>query len=466
MFSSATYTRRRQALLNADAPASGLVLLLGNEAAAMNYRGNPYPFRQDSTFLYYVGLDVPGLAAVIDLDDGQTRLYGDDPTLDDVIWMGDRPSVQALAERAGIETTAPRSTLVEDMTAAIDASRPVHFLPPYRDRQTRQLGDLTGIRAERVEAYASRPLMHTVVHHRSVKSAEEIDQIETAVRTTVRMHRSAMRRARPGRREREVAGFLSGIADAYGRGLSFRPTCSIRGEILHNHDYSRTMDAGDLFLVDAGATSPEYYAGDVTRVTPVDGTFTDRQRPLYKAVLAAQRAAIEAIEPGVPFRDVHLHAARVLTEHLKALGLMQGDVDEAVAAGAHALFFPHGLGHMMGLDVHDMENLGEDRVGYADDQDRSSQFGLHTLRLARPLRTGFVVTVEPGCYFIPALIDQWRAANKHEAFIDYETVADYADFGGIRIEDDVLVTDEGAQILGPDLPKAPSAVEALAQESG
>jgi len=466
MFPSATYARRRQALLDADSPNSGLVLLLGNEAAAMNYSNNPYPFRQDSTFLYYVGLDVPGLAAMIDLDDGHTCLYGDDPTLDDVVWMGDRPSVQALAERAGIETTAPRSILAEDVTAAIDANRPVHFLPPYRDRQARQLADLTGIHPERVEPYASRPLMHTVVHHRSVKSAEEIDQIETAVRTTVRMHRSAMRRARPGRREREVAGFLSGIAEAYGRGLSFRPTCSIRGEILHNHDYSRTMDAGDLFLVDAGATSPEYYAGDVTRVTPVDGTFTDRQRPLYEAVLDAQTAAIDAIEPGVPFRDVHLHAARVLTEHLKALGLMQGDVEEAVAAGAHALFFPHGLGHMMGLDVHDMENLGEDRVGYADDQERSSQFGLHTLRLARPLRTGFVVTVEPGCYFVPALIDQWRAEGRHEAFIDYETVADYADFGGIRIEDDVLVTDEGAQSLGPDLPKAPSAVEALAQESG
>jgi len=466
MFSSETYTRRRQAVLTADAPESGLVLLLGNEAAAMNYRGNPYPFRQDSTFLYYVGLDVPALATVIDLDEGRTCLYGDDPTLDDVIWMGDRPSVQALAERAGIETTAPRSTLSEDVGAAVDAGRPVHLLPPYRDRQARHLADLTGIRPERVEAYASASLLDTVVHHRSVKSAEEIDQIETAVRTTVRMHRWAQRRAHPGRTEREVAGFLSGIAEAHGRGLSFRPTCSVRGEILHNHEYTRTLESEDLLLVDAGATSPEHYAGDVTRVTPVGGTFTDRQRPIYEAVLDAQRAAIEAIEPGVSFRDVHLHAARVLTEHLNALGLMQGDVEQAVAAGAHALFFPHGLGHMMGLDVHDMENLGENRVGYADDQQRSSQFGLHTLRLARPLRTGFVVTVEPGCYFIPALIDQWRAEGTHAAFIDYETVADYADFGGIRIEDDVLVTDEGAQILGPDLPKAPAAVEALAQESG
>ena len=465
MFPPETYVRRRQALLDADTPASGLVVLLGNEATAMNYHANPYPFRQDSTFLYYVGLDVPALAAVIDLDEGRTQLYGDDPTLDDVIWMGDRPSVQALAEEAGIDATAPRSSLSVDVAEAIDANRPVHLLPPYRERQAQQLADLTGIRPGRIDAYASRSLLDTVVYHRSVKSAEEIDQIETAVRTTVQLHRAAMRRAQPGRPERAVAGALSGIADARGRGLSFRPTCSIRGEILHNHDYSQTMEAGDLLLVDAGGTSPEHYAGDVTRVTPVDGTFTARQRAIYEAVLDAQIAAIDAVKPGVPFRDVHLHACRVLTEHLKALGLMQGDVEEAVAAGAHALFFPHGLGHMMGLDVHDMENLGEDRVGYADDQVRSSQFGLHTLRLARPLRTGFVVTVEPGCYFVPALINQWRAEGMHEAFIDYDAVADYADFGGIRIEDDVLVTDEGPQILGPDLPKQPSAVEALAQES-
>jgi Xaa-Pro aminopeptidase len=465
MFSPETYSRRRQALLDAEAPASGLVVLLGNEDTAMNYRDNPYPFRQDSTFLYYVGPDTPGLAALIDLDAGHTRLYGDDPGLDDVIWMGERPSIQALAERAGIKATAPLSDLSEQVADAIEANRPVHFLPPYREAQARRLAALTGIRPERVPAYASPSLLDTVVHHRSVKSAEEIDQIETAVRTTVRMHRSAMRRAHPGRPERDLAGMLSGMAEAQGRGLSFRPTCSIHGEILHNHDYSRTMQSGDLLLVDAGATSPEYYAGDVTRVTPVEGTFTDRQRRVYEAVLAAQTAAIEAIEPGIPFREVHLLACRVLTEHLKALGLMTGDVDEAVAAGAHALFFPHGLGHMMGLDVHDMENLGEDRVGYAADQERSSQFGLHTLRLARPLRTGYVVTVEPGCYFIPALIEQWRSEGKHEAFIDYDAVADFVGFGGIRIEDDVLVTDEGPQILGPDLPKKPSAVEALAQES-
>ena len=461
MLSRSTYIRRRQALLETDAPSSGLVLLLGNESSAMNYRANPYPFRQDSTFLYYFGLDVPAVDGLIDLDSGEARLYGDDPDLEAVVWMGDQPSLHERAQRVGVSATAPRSALAEALAEAIAAGRSVHFLPPYRARHAARLNALTGIAPDRTAEYASTPLIETVIRHRSVKSAEEIAQIETAVETTARLHRGALRRTRPGRTEREVAGFLAGIAEAHGRGLSFRPTCSVRGEILHNHDYSGTMEAGDLLLVDAGATSPEHYAGDVTRTAPVDGRFTARQRALYTAVLDAQTTAIDAVEPGVPFREVHLTACRVLTRHLIDLGLMRGDVDAAVEAGAHALFFPHGLGHMMGLDVHDMENLGEDRVGYAADQARSEQFGLDTLRLARPLRTGFVVTVEPGCYFIPTLIERWRAEGRHEAFIDYDAVADYEGFGGIRIEDDVLVTNEGGQVLGPDLPRRPEAVEEL-----
>jgi Xaa-Pro aminopeptidase len=459
MLSRSTYIRRRQAILTADRPSAGLLLLLGNESTAMNYRGNPYPFRQDSTFLYYFGLDQPAIDGLIDLDSGAARLYGDDPGLEDVIWRGEQAPLRERAERAGVEATAPRSALAADLASAIEADRPIHFLPPYRAQQARRLEALVGIAADRAADYASTPLIRTVVQHRSVKSTEEIDQIETAVETTARLHRAAMRRAAPGRREREVAGALSGIAEAHGRGLSFRPTCSVRGEVLHNHDYTRTMEDGDLLLVDAGATSPEHYAGDVTRVLPVGGTFAPRQRAVYEAVLDAQTAAIEAVEPGVPFREVHLRACRVLTEHLVELGLMTGDATAAVEAGAHALFFPHGLGHMMGLDVHDMENLGEDRVGYAEDQSRSDQFGLHTLRLARPLRTGFVVTVEPGCYFIPPLIERWREEGRHGAFIDYDAVAEYVGFGGVRIEDDVLVTNEGGQVLGPDLPKRPDAVE-------
>jgi Xaa-Pro aminopeptidase len=465
MLSRSTYVRRRQALLEADRPSAGLVLLLGNEPTAMNYRANPYPFRQDSTFLYYFGLDTPAVDGLLDLDSGEARLYGDDPDLESIVWMGEQPPLRERAQRAGVQATAPRSALAEALDEAIGAGRPVHFLPPYRERQAARLEALIGITPDRAADYASTPLIETVIRHRSVKSAEEIAQVETAVETTARLHRAALRRARPGRPEREVAGFLSGLAEAHGRGLSFRPTCSVRGEILHNHDYSRTMEAGDLLLVDAGATSPEHYAGDVTRVAPVDGRFTTRQRALYTAVLDAQTTAIDAVEPGVPFREVHRTACRVLTRHLMDLGLMTGDVDAAVEAGAHALFFPHGLGHMMGLDVHDMENLGEDRVGYAADQTRSEQFGLDALRLARPLRTGFVVTVEPGCYFVPPLIERWRAEGRHEAFIDYDAVAGYEDVGGIRIEDDVLVTNEGGQVLGPDLPKRPGAVEDLVREA-
>lgn len=453
MFSSPTYTHRRRSLIEAESPSAGLVLLLGNEQSAMNYRDNPYPFRQDSTFLYYLGVEEPGLAALLDLDAGTTCLYGDDPGLDDVVWMGERPSIREYADRSGVPETAAHSALRDDLTDALQQDRPIHFLPPYRENQYRRLGHLLGLRRDRIDAYTSAPLVQTVVRQRSTKTDNEVTEFETALNVTARMHECAMRAAVPGRTEREIAGRLSGIAESHGRGLSFRPTCSIHGEVLHNHDYSHQLADGDLLLVDAGAASPLHYAGDITRVTPVGGSFSSRQRALYEAVLDAQTSAIDALEPDVPFREIHLLACRVLTEHLVDLGLMTGNAEEAVNAGAHALFFPHGLGHMLGLDTHEMENLGEDMVGYASDQSRSEQFGLHTLRLARSLKPGFVVTIEPGCYFIPELIRRWRDEGRHAAFIDYDAVADFADFGGIRIEDDVLVTEQGARVLGPGIPK-------------
>jgi len=430
MFSLETYSRRRQALLDAEQPTSGLVLLLGNDPSPMNYRGNPYPFRQDSTFLYYFGLDEPGLDGIIDLDEGTTTLYGDDLSLDDVIWMGERPSVHDHAHRAGIERVRPHSALHDEVGAARDKNRPVHVLPPYRPHHEHRLERLLNLRRGDAATVASEPLLQTIVRQRLRKSAEEVAQIETAVEVTAQMHRTAMRRAHAGRTEREIAGTLAGIANSYGRGLSFRPTCSIHGEVLHNHVYDNHLQDGDLLLIDAGAASPMHYAGDVTRVCPVGASFSRRQRALYDAVLDAQRTAIEALSPGTPYREVH-----------------------------HALFFPHGLGHMLGLDVHDMENLGEDRVGYAEDQERSEQFGLHTLRLARPLQEGFVLTVEPGCYFIPKLIDRWRAEDRHAEFIDYEAIEPFRHFGGIRIEDDLLITGEGARVLGPGIPKSPTLVE-------
>ena len=460
MFAPSTYAQRRRALCNALRDESGLVLFLGNEQSPMNFAANPYPFRQDSTFLYYFGLDVPGVDAVLDLDEGHARLYGDDPTVDEIVWMGDRPSLRARAERAGGQHTESRAALADALDTARAQNRRIHLLPPYRDQQYRRLNTLLGLSRDEVSAHVSEPLIDAVVAQRSVKSDAEVEQLESALQTTARMHETAMERATPGTTEQTIAGRLAGIADAEGRGLSFRPTCSIHGEVLHNHDYSNPLRPNDLLLVDAGGTSPLHYAGDVTRTVPVGGAFTDRQRRLYEAVLDAQTSALDAIAPGVPFVDIHRHACRVLTEHLIDVGLMNGPADAAVEAGAHALFFPHGLGHMLGLDVHDMENLGEDRVGYAANQTRSDQFGLHTLRLARPLEAGFVLTVEPGLYVIPALLEQWRDANRHADFINYDRAADFADFGGIRIEDDVLVTENGADILGPAIPKTIANVEA------
>lgn len=460
MFSSTAYTHRRRQLYESDRLRGGLVLLLGNEQSAMNYADNPYPFRQDSTFLYYVGIDAPGMDVVLDLDAGTGCLYADDHSLDDVVWMGEHPTREDYAEASGLPATADRDTLQMDLEEAIAAGRPVHFLPPYRAEHRLRLARLLGLQPERVSSYVSTPLKTHVAAQRSQKSPEEVEQLEQALDATAEMHMHAMQRAHPGVTERTIAGEIAGIADAQGRGLSFRPTCSVHGDVLHNHSYENTLQDGDLLLVDAGASSPHYYAGDITRVAPVGGSFTPRQEDLYTAVLDAQVSAIQAIEPGRPFLEIHLHACQVLAERLIDIGLMKGSAEAAVDAGAHALFFPHGLGHMLGLDTHDMENFGEDIVGYAPDQQRSDQFGLHTLRLARPLEPGFVVTVEPGCYFIPALIDQWNAENRHAEFIDYTAVDDFVGLGGIRIEDDVLVTQDGPRVLGPGIPKDVDAVEA------
>ena len=458
MFPPTTYRSRRRSLIEQERPESGLALLLGNRRSPRNYPANPHPFWQDATFLYYFGLDRPGLYGLIDLDEGTSALYGGETTLDDAIWAGEQPAFQEAAATAGIDTTASSSTLESRLSDARRQDRPIHILPPYRDEHRLRFGALLDCPPDQLEETVSEPLIRAVLRQRSVKTAEEVAEIETALEHTARIHASARRHAVPGAHERELVGAMTNLLTTEGSEFSFTPTCSVRGEVLHNHSYSNTLAEGDLLLVDAGATSPRHYAGDVTRVTPVGDTFTARQEALYTAVLSTQTDAIDALAPGVPFVNVHKRAAQTLTEHLIDLGLMQGPAEEAVRTGAHALFFPHGLGHMLGLDVHDMESLGEDIVGYAEDQTRSEQFGLHTLRLARPLRPGFVVTVEPGCYFIPPLVEHWRAEGRHDRFINYDRVEDFLGIGGIRIEDDVLITQEGARILGPDIPKAPEAV--------
>ena len=462
MFDPDTYRSRRRTLQQQEPPSTGLALLLGNAPSPRNYAANPHPFRQDSTFLYYFGLDQPRLCGLIDLDAGTSTLYGEPSTLEDAIWTGGAPSLREQASAAGVDRAASRSDLEQALADARSQDRPIHFLPPYRDAHRLRYASWLGLPPDQVDASASTALIRAVVRQRAVKSDAEVAEIEEALCYTAEIHRYAQRHAAPGVTEQALVGGMTGRLASANRSFAFTPTCSVHGEVLHNHAYPNTLAEGDLLLVDAGATSSRHYAGDITRVTPVGGTFSGRQRRIYEAVLAAQEAALAALAPEVPFRDVHRQAARTLTEHLVEMGLMQGDPEEAVAVGAHALFFPHGLGHMIGLDVHDMESLGEDLVGYADDQSRSDQFGLHTLRLARPLRPGFVVSVEPGCYFIPPLIERWREEQRHDAFINYDRVEDFRTLGGVRIEDDVLITDDGARELGPDLPKTASAVEAQA----
>lgn len=454
MFPSTTYIERRKVLC--AALSGGQVLLMGNQELGMNYPGNTYPYRQDSTFLYYIGIDRAGLAAIIDVATGEATVFGDELEMDDIVWTGEQPTIADAAALAGIHHTKPSQALASAI------SKNVHYLPPYRHDNLIKVSELLNIGVQAVKPMASAELVKAVVAQRSIKTAEEIIEIETAVRITNDLHVAAMLAARPGIGEADVHAALQAVIARNDTLASFPAIISIDGQILHNHAHHNQLKSGRLLLVDHGAEAPHsHYAGDMTRTFPVDATFTQRQKGVYQAVLDGQMAAIGMLKPGLAYRDAHLKAARVIAEGMKAMGLMKGNLDEAVAAGAHALFFPHGLGHMMGLDVHDMEDLGEANVGYGEGFERSTQFGLAFLRLARPLRTGFVITVEPGVYFIPQLIDQWRSQGLHKDFIVYDEVEKFKDFGGIRIEDDYLVTEDSARLLGGNVPKTIEDVEAL-----
>ncbi len=459
MFSTETYTARRAQLK--QALGSGLALFLGNREVGMNYAANPYPFRQDSTFLYYFGIDKADLVAVIDVDNDREVLFGDDLTLEDIVWMGQQPRLREQAERVGVREVVPMRRLAPFLKKARRTGQAIHFLPPYRPEHQMALKDWLNIAPERQKAAASEAFIRAVVAQRSRKSDEEVAELERAVSTTGDMHVAAMKAARPGQIEAELAGLVEGIAVSAGGHLAYPVILTVQGQILHNHYHGNTLQPGQLVLGDFGAETALHYAGDLTRTFPVSARFTPRQRDIYQIVLDAQLHAISLLRPGVRYLDVHLAAARRIAEGLKALGLMQGDVDEAVAQGAHALFFPHGLGHMMGLDVHDMENLGENYVGYSNTVQRSTQFGTAYLRLARELEPGFVLTVEPGIYFIPQLIQQWKRNRHCAAFINYAAVDKYRSFGGIRIEDNALITANGHRILGKPVPKSIAEVEAL-----
>ncbi|MFA8435268.1 MAG: aminopeptidase P family protein [Marinifilaceae bacterium] len=457
MFSKETYTNRRNRLK--QDVESGILLFLGNDETGMNYADNTYHYRQDSTFLYFFGLNYAGLSAIIDIDENREIIFGDELTIDHIVWMGTQPTIKEKSEKIGINETAPLTQLDTYLKEAMAKGRKVHFLPPYRAEHQVKLFNLLNLAPNAQTEAVSVEFIKAVVNQRNYKSPEEIIQIEDAVNITADMHLTAMRMARPGMTEAQIAAAVQEVAVAAGGQQSFPTIATIHGETLHNHYHGNTLKSGDMFLLDCGAENGMNYAGDMSSTFPVDKTFTTRQKEIYQIAYNAHESAIAALRPGVKFKDVHLTACKTIAQGMKELGFMKGDVDEAVAQGAHALFFQCGLGHMMGMDVHDMENLGEVYVGY-NGEAKSTQFGLKSLRLGRKLEPGFVLTIEPGIYFIPELIDMWKAENRFADFINYDKVEQYKDFGGCRNEEDFLITEDGARLLGKPIPKSIEDVEA------
>lgn len=462
MLQPQVYQQRRKML--DEKVNNGLILLLGNDESSMNYADNTYHFRQDSTFLYYLGIDFPGLAAVLDTESGEEIIFGNDYTIDDIVWMGTQPTIADRALLSGISKTMPISKLADHLQASASKGKKVHFLPPYRPENKIKLKQLLGFQLEELTENFSVELVKAVVSQREIKTSEELEQIEEAVNISVDMHIAAMQMARPGIKEYEIAARVHEIALAANGNISFPIIATINGQTLHNHYHGNTLKEGDLFLLDAGAETAMHYAGDLSSTVPVSEKFTSIQKEIYQASLDAHDAAISAIAPGVPFKNVHLAACRSIVNSMKQLGLMKGDTDEAVAEGAHALFFPCGTGHMMGLDVHDMEDLGEVWVGY-DGQAKSTQFGLKSLRLAKSLKPGHVFTIEPGIYFIPDLIDLWQSQGKFNSFVNWNKVNQFRNFGGIRNEEDFVVTNNGYKRIGKAKPKTIAEIEMIRNKS-
>lgn len=444
MFSRQTYIQRRSSLR--QKLGSGLLLFFGNNDAPANYPANAYKFRQDSTFLYYFGQHRDGLVGVIDIDNDKEYLFGNDIDIEDIIWTGFVPSVKDLAEEVGVENSGSMA----DFEALVKKTGKdkVHILPPYRHDTMIQIADLMGIHPLKTREAASVPFIKAVVDMRAVKSQEEIEEIERAMAIGYEMHTAAMKACKPGVTEKYIGGLLAGIAESYGCKESFQTILTMHGEIFHGDPSLRPLEAGRLMLCDAGAETVNNYCSDNTRVTPISGRFTQKQRDIYSIVEACHDLVIEKAHPGMKWMDMHLDVCRLMTDRLKDLGLMKGNTEDAVQAGAHTMFLQHGLGHMMGMDVHDMEGLGQVYVGFDDEVRPSTQFGTDCLRCGRRIQPGWVLTDEPGIYFIPALIDKWKGEGMHRDFLCYDKIEEYRDFGGIRLEDDILVTETGCRVLG------------------
>jgi Xaa-Pro aminopeptidase len=459
MFNIDTYIARRQLLKKKI--SDGIIILLGNVDSPMNYADNTFYFRQDSSFLYYFGLDFQNLAGIMDVESGEDILFGNDVSIEDIIWMGPQVSLKEKSSKVGVVKVEPFKNLQLVIEKAILSGRKVHFLPPYRAENKLILNELMGISVSKLKAYSSLELIKAIVSMRSIKEEQEIAEIKKACAVGYQMHVKAMKMAKAGVWEQTIAGTIEGIALAGGGMISFPVILSQNGETLHNHDHSKLLQNGRLLLVDSGAEVGSHYASDYTRTFPVSGKFTQKQREIYEIVLAANNRARELTKPGTTYMSVHLAAMEVIASGMKALGLMKGDVNEAVRKGAPALFMPHGLGHMLGLDVHDMEDLGQIYVGYDDEIRPVDQFGTAYLRMGRKLQPGFVITNEPGIYFIPALIEKWKAEKINTDFICFDRLEEYLDFGGIRLEDDILVTQNGCEIIGDRIPILPNEIEEL-----
>lgn len=462
LFNKETYTNRRLRLKSQV--KEGIIVLFGNNESPVNYPNNSYKFRQDSSFLYFYGQHREGLVGVIDIDNDKEYLIGNDIDIEDIIWCGSVDSVADMASQCGVANSAPMGFLTELIQDAQNKGRKIHFLPPYRYDQMIQIMDLTGIHPYQQREKASLELIMAVVNQRAVKTPEEIAEIERACAIGHEMHITAMKMCRPGITEQEIAGTISGIAASKGCIVSFPAILTMHGEIMHGYPSTRPLEAGRLMLCDAGAETNENYSSDHTRTTPISGKFTSKQKDIYSIVETCHDYAIGMAKPGVKWLDVHMGVATIMTERLKDLGLMKGNIEDAVQAGAHAMFFPHGLGHMMGMDVHDMEGLGQQYVGFDDEVRPSTQFGTNCLRCGRRLQEGWVMTDEPGIYFIPALIDNWRAKGINKEFINFDAVEGYKDFGGIRIEDDILITADGCRVLGQHIPYHLDEVEKFLEE--
>ncbi len=463
MFSKKTYTERRRILK--EKVGKGIILLFGNEDSPMNYTDNTYHFRQDSTFLYYFGIQHPGLTAIIDIENDKEIIFGDDFTIDDIVFMGPKPTIIERSELCGVANVQPVNKLEEVLDSFRKKGNQIHYLPLYRPENKIKLYEILGIAPKEIAGKFSVDLVKAIVSQREIKTEEEIVQIHQAVDVTVDMHVAAMKFAKAGMTEAQVTAEIQKITIAAGGNISFPIIATINGQTLHNHYHGNTLKEGDLFLIDAGYENEMGYAGDLSSTIPVSKKFTSVQKDIYQLSLLSHQAAIDAAQLNKPFKNVHIAASKTIFDGLKSMGLTKGNADDAFEAGAHALFFPCGTGHMMGLDVHDMEDLGEVWVGY-DGQPKSTQFGLKSLRFAKPIQPGHVFTIEPGIYFIPELMDLWRSQDKFNEFINWDEVYKYRNFGGIRNEEDFVMTENGARLLGKPKPKTVEEVEAIRAEVG